>query len=72
MLKLSKYIEAFDYIDKTLIVLSAKGGRISVISFTNVIGISTGLAIASFTSIFFNYSDNKEIVKSNKKEKEKT
>ena len=53
VLKLSKYIEAFDYIDKTLIVLSAKGGRISVISFTNVIGIPTGLAIASFTSIFF-------------------
>ena len=52
--KLSKYIAAFDYIDKTLIVLSA------------------GLGSASFTLIFFNYRDNKKIIESNKKEKEKT
>ena len=30
--KISKYIAAFDYIDKTLIVLSATSGRISTIS----------------------------------------
>ena len=30
--KISKYIAAFDYIDKTLIVLSATSGRISAIS----------------------------------------
>ena len=35
--KLSKYIVAFDYIDKTLIVLSATSGGISIISFTSVI-----------------------------------
>ena len=29
--KLSKYIAAFDYIDKTLIVLSAASGEISII-----------------------------------------
>ena len=35
--KISKYIAAFDYIDKTLIVLSATSGGIKIISFTNVI-----------------------------------
>ena len=37
--KLSKYIVTFDYIDKTLIVLSATYGGISIISFRSVIGI---------------------------------
>ena len=36
--KLSKYTAAFDYIDKTLIVLSATSGGVSIISFTSVIG----------------------------------
>ena len=39
--KLSKYIAAFDNIDKTLIVLSAASGGISIISFTSVNGIPT-------------------------------
>ena len=43
--KLSKYIAAFDYIDKTLIVLSATSGRINIISFTSVIGVPAGLAM---------------------------
>ena len=34
--KLNKYIAAFDYIDKTLIVLSATSGGVSTISFTRV------------------------------------
>ena len=50
--KLSKYIAAFDYIDKTLIVLSATGGGISIISFTSVIGVPPGIASASFTLAF--------------------
>ena len=50
--KLSKYIAAFDYIDKTLIVLSATSGGISIISFTNVIGIHAGIASAIFTLAF--------------------
>ena len=50
--KLSKYIAAFDYIDKTLIVLSATSGGISIISFISVIGIPAGIASASFTLIF--------------------
>ena len=51
--KLSKYIAAFDYIDKTLIFLSAASGVISIISFTSVIGVPAGIASASFTLIFF-------------------
>ena len=47
-----KYIAAFDYIDKALIVLSAASGGICIISFTIVIGIPAGLASASFTLIF--------------------
>ena len=50
--KLSKYIAAFDYINKTLIVLSATSGRISIISFTSVIRFPAGIASASFTLIF--------------------
>ena len=50
--KLSKYVAAFDYIDKTLIFLSATSGGIIIISFTSVIGIPAGLANASFTLVF--------------------
>ena len=50
--KLSKYIAAFDHIDKTLIVLSATSGGISIISFTSVTGIPAGIASASFTLVF--------------------
>ena len=51
--KLSKYIAAFDYIDKNLIILSAASGGISIISFTSVIGIPAGIASSSFTLIFY-------------------
>ena len=50
--KLSKYVAAFDYIDKILIVLSATSGGISIISFTTVIGAPAGIASASFTLVF--------------------
>ena len=50
--KLSKYIAAFDYIDKTLIVSSATSTGISIISFTSVIGIPAGIASPSFTLVF--------------------
>ena len=50
--KLSKYIAAFDYFNKTLIVLSATSGGIIIISFTSVIGIPAGIASASFTLMF--------------------
>ena len=37
---------------KTLIILSAASGGISIISFTSVIGIPAGIASASFTLVF--------------------
>ena len=51
--KLSKYVAAFDYIDKPLIALSATSGGISIISFTSVIGVPAGIASASFNLILF-------------------
>ena len=50
--KLSKYVAAFDHIDKVLIVLSATSGEVSIISFTNIVGVPVGIASASFTIIF--------------------
>ena len=47
--KLSKYVAAFDYIDKILIVLSAATGRVSICSFMSVVGAPVGIASASFT-----------------------
>ena len=51
--KLSNYVAAFDYIDKILIILSATTGRVSICSFTSIVGIApAGIASASFTLIF--------------------
>ena len=50
--KLSKYVAAFDYIDKILIVLSATTGGVSICSFTSVVGAPVGIASASFTLFF--------------------
>ena len=50
--KLSKYVTAFDYIDKILIVLSATTGGVSIISLTGIVGVPVGIASASFTLIF--------------------
>ena len=45
-------VTIFDYIDKILIVLSAKTGGISIVSFTTAIGTLVGIASAIFTLIF--------------------
>ena len=50
--KLSKYVAAFDYIDKILIVLSATSGGVSIISFTSIVGAPVGIASASLTLFF--------------------
>ena len=42
--KLTKYITAFDYIDKILIVLSGTTGGVSIISFTSIAGAPVGIA----------------------------
>ena len=49
---LSKYVAAFDYIDKILIVLSATTGEVSICLCTSVVGAPVGIASASFTLIF--------------------
>ena len=46
--KLSKYVAAFDCIDKFLIVLSATSGEVSSISFISVAGASVEIANGSF------------------------
>ena len=50
--RLSKYIAAFDYIDKTLIVLSSTSGVISIASLASFIGTHIELASASFSFAF--------------------
>ena len=47
-----KYVTAFDYIDKILIVLSATSSGVSIISFKSVVGTPTGIVSASLTLIF--------------------
>ena len=40
------------YIDKILIVLSAKSSGVSIISCTSIVGAPVGIASASFTLFF--------------------
>ena len=47
--RLSKYISSFDYFDKSLIVLSATSGSISIASFAAIIGTTVGKASASLS-----------------------
>ena len=50
--KLSKYVTAFDYIDKVLIALSTASGGAPIISFAKVVGAPVGIACAGFTLVF--------------------
>ena len=50
--KSNKYVAAFDYIDKVLIVLSATSSGVCTISSVSVVGAPIGKAGASFTLIF--------------------
>ena len=49
--RLTKYIASFDYFGKSLVVLSATSGSISIASFATIIGTHVGTAgeSASFT-----------------------
>ena len=49
---LSKYIASFDYLDKSLIVLSVATGSISITSFATIIGASVGIMSASCSLAF--------------------
>ena len=50
--KLSKYVAAFDYIGKVLILLCATSVVVSICSFPSVVGARVGIPSASFTLIF--------------------
>ena len=70
--KLIKYVTAFDYIDKILIILKATSSGVCIISSASVDGAPVGIASASFTLIFFSKNrNNKKITKYSKKQKEK-
>ena len=47
--KISKYVTAFDYIDKILIVLSSTTGGVSICSFTSIVAAPVGIASANFS-----------------------
>ena len=49
--KLSKYVAVFDYNDHVLIVVSAKSGGVSIISFTSIVGAPVGIASVSFIKL---------------------
>ena len=55
--KLSKYVAAFDHIDKVLIVLGAKSSGVSIISFTSIVVHQVELQV-QFYSKSFSYSRN--------------
>ena len=50
--KISKYVTAFNYIDKVLIVLNAKSGGTCIIPSVSVVGAPVGIAGTSFSLIF--------------------
>ena len=50
--RLSKYIASFEYLDKSLIVLSVATSRISIASFVTVIGTPVGIMSASCSLAF--------------------
>ena len=69
---MSKYTAALDYTDKTLIFLSATSGGISIISFTNVIGIPAGEISGSLTLMFsLTIIIIKKLLKETRKKKKK-
>ena len=69
--RLSKYIAAFDYRDKILIVLSATTGAVSIISFTTDVCAPFGIASASFTLIFSLTTGIIKLLNITRKKKEK-
>ena len=69
--KLSKYVSAFNYIDKILIVLSATTGGVCIISHGTVVGAPVGIASARFTIVYSLATGIIKVIKDNKKQKEK-
>ena len=50
--KIGKYVPVFDYINQTLIALSAANGGVSTISFKSIVVASVGIASASLALFF--------------------
>ena len=68
--KLSKYVFAFDYIDKVLIVLSAGTGGVCIISHATVVGAPVGIASAGFT-IVLSLATGEKLLKTTRNKEEK-
>ena len=68
----SKYIASFDYFDKSLIVLSATSGSVSITSFETIIKTPVGIASAS-RSLAFSLSTGlvKKVLKTTRDKKKK-
>ena len=70
--KLNKYVGAFDYIGKILIVLSATTGGVSISLFASIVGAPVGIASANFTLIFsLTTGTTKKLLNITRKKKEK-
>ena len=70
--RLSKYIDFCNYSDKSLIVLSATSGSISIASFASVIATSPGVASASLRLVFsLSTKLIKKLVKTTRSKKKK-
>ena len=70
---LSKYIASFDYLDKSLIVLSVATGGISIASFATTIGTPVGIMSASCSLTFSIITGFvKTVFKNDKEYEEKT
>ena len=67
--KFSKYVTAFDYIEKILIVLSATTAGICIISHATVVGAPVNCWL--YYIIFLSNRNSKGIIKNNIKQKEK-
>ena len=70
--RVSKYIAFCDYFDKSLIVLSARSGSISIAAFATVVGTPVGIVSASL-SLIFSLSKGivKNLLKTTRNEKKK-
>ena len=70
--RLSKYIAFCDYFDKSLIVLSATSGSISIASFAAVMGTPVGIASASLSLTFSLFTGIvKKLLKTTRNKKKK-
>ena len=70
--RLSKYIASFDYFYKSLTVLSATSGSISIASFATVFGTPVGIASASLSLTFSSSTELvKKILKTTRNKKKK-